>query len=258
MSDLGRALWPFFVVIILTATILLLAVTASLIIGRRRLIEAHRRFVHRLLTVQYEERSRVAAEVHAGLTHRVSLLQHEITDWRRRGHSGTVSERDYRFIEQELAEFNQLARRFARKLHPTSLDSAGLRTALETLIEELRRTTGLKVQLECAATGLPKGRLGYSIFGVVQEALQNVIRHAEVLEAWVTVRVEGEWIVVEVRDEGVGFQPLPPTEASVDGIGLLTMRERTQLEGGAFDLRANSGGGTRVVARFPMTERTDA
>lgn len=77
----------------------------------------------------------------------------------------------------------------------------------------------------------PKGRLGYSIFGVVQEALQNVIRHAEVLEAWVTVRVEGEWIVVEVRDEGVGFQPLPPTEASVDGIGLLTMRERTQLEG---------------------------
>lgn len=235
---------------ILTVTILLVGVVASLVIGRRRLVSAHRRFVHRLLQTRYEERRAVATEIHANLTHRMNLILHEVAETRR-GSEDIPPESRLRFIENELRDFNEFARRFARKIHPTSLDSTGLRDALETLAAELQRTRGLTVHLDCEATGLPKDRLGYSVFGVVQEALNNVVRHAGVTEAWVTVRREGDQVVAEVRDDGAGFVPVPPTETSAAGIGLVTMREQAKLEGGTWEVESRPGSGTRVVARFP-------
>lgn len=256
MSDLGQALWPFFLVVILTVTILLAGVVASLVIGRRRLVRAHQRFVHRLLHTRYEERRAVATEIHANLTHRMNLILHEVAETRR-GSDGIPPEGRLRFIEDELRDFNEFARRFARKIHPTSLDSTGLRDALDTLAAELKRTRGLTVHLDCEATGLPKGRLGYSIFGVVQEALNNVVRHAGVTEAWVTVRREGDQVVTKIRDEGAGFVPVPPTETSADGIGLVTMREQAQLEGGTWAVDSQPGGGTTVTARLPASGGQD-
>lgn len=250
MSDLGQALWPFYLVVILTVTILLVGVVASLVIGRRRLVSAHQRFVHRLLHTRYEERRAVATEIHANLTHRMNLILHEVAETRR-GSDGIPPDTRLRFIEEELRDFNEYARQFARKIHPTSLDSTGLRDALDTLAAELKRTRGLTVHLDCEATGLPKDRLGYSIFGVIQEALNNVVRHAGVTEAWVTVRREGDQVVAEVRDEGVGFVPVAPTETSADGIGLVAMREQAQLEGGAWEVDSQRDGGTRITARFP-------
>lgn len=255
MSDLGRALWPFFVVIILTVTILLVAVVASLVIGRCRLVEAHQRFVHRLLAARYDERRSVATEIHGGVTQRVGLILHELALVRRTAPADPALGSQLQFLERELRDFNEYARGIARRIHPTSLDSTGLRDALDQLAAELKRVEGFTVHVTCDAAGLPKDRLGHSIFGVVQEALRNAIRHAGVAEAWVTVHREGDEVIAEIRDAGAGFVPVPATESTGAGIGLATMREQAQLEGGRCEIHSTPGAGTRVVARFPIRGR---
>jgi signal transduction histidine kinase len=88
----------------------------------------------------------------------------------------------------------------------------------------------------------------------VQEGLTNVLKHARASEARVRVHRLGPpegpaRIEVEVRDDGVGFDPRSPTE---DRLGLLGMRERIDLAGGSFRCESSPGGGTRLAATFPL------
>jgi signal transduction histidine kinase len=126
--------------------------------------------------------------------------------------------------------------------------------AIEALIER-RREAGLEIVSELALPDPERGGAGLipeletTVYRLVQESLTNVVRHARATTARVSVRLTDEVVIVEVQDDGIGFD----TDAQTTGFGLAGMRERVYLAGGTLQLHASEPG-TLVSARFPVKE----
>jgi signal transduction histidine kinase len=146
-------------------------------------------------------------------------------------------------------------------LRPASLDELGTQPALEALVDRVRAQSGLDVTLD-VRLAYEEGRsarrhapeLEVAIYRLVQEALTNVVKHADATQVAVVV-VDPEYddgqLVIEIRDDGQGFDP----DDADAGFGLLGMRERVALVRGELEVRSAPGEGTTVVARIPV-ERT--
>jgi signal transduction histidine kinase len=139
------------------------------------------------------------------------------------------------------------------ELHPAILDDLGLAAAIRQHVDRLARRAGFQAHMDITLDQrrLP-GPIESACFRVLQEALNNVVRHARATVVTVTVHEGPEDVEVMVRDDGVGFDTASVQTTRRSGIGLLTMRERTVLTGGSFDLRSRAGQGTTVVATFPV------
>ncbi|MGH2873672.1 MAG: sensor histidine kinase, partial [Solirubrobacteraceae bacterium] len=151
-------------------------------------------------------------------------------------------------IESEIANL----RAIISDLRPSLLDDLGLMPAVEALLER-RRASGLRIDLElalpgerCDGDGLG-AELQTTVYRVVQEALTNVVKHAQARTARVSIRLDGDELTVEVSDDGGGFD----TAARTAGFGLAGMRERVYLAGGVLRI-ASDRRGTVVQARLPV------
>jgi signal transduction histidine kinase len=144
-------------------------------------------------------------------------------------------------------------------VRPAVLDELGAEAALDSLVERMRRrgievemTVDLAFQSGRAATRHDE-ETETAIYRIVQESLTNAIKHAEATAATVTVVEDDGFVLVQVRDEGRGFDPSAPASASE--FGLIGMRERAESLGGALTLEAQPGAGTTVTARLPVRHR---
>jgi signal transduction histidine kinase len=155
-------------------------------------------------------------------------------------------------IEREIGNL----RAIITELRPAALDELGLRTAIEALLERHREQSGFEIRAELA---LPAGRgsqerledeLETVVYRLVQEALTNVAKHARAAAARVAVRDGAGEVVVEVEDDGLGFEEL----SGGGGFGLAGMRERVSLAGGTLTV-SGSGEGTLVCAHLPARRR---
>ena len=148
-----------------------------------------------------------------------------------------------RELEQALAELRELA----RGIHPSVLTDRGLGAALEALANR----SPVPVELEtvnCAALPAPVATTAYF---VVAEALTNVAKHARSDHAEVRARVEGGWLTIEVRDDGVGG-------ADAAGSGLRGLSDRVSALGGALEIDSPPGAGTAIRARVALAHRRRA
>ena len=140
-------------------------------------------------------------------------------------------------------------REIARRLRPEALDDLGLASALTALSNDLSRRTGVRVQRRLAPdlrSLEPDEEL--VVYRVAQEALTNVARHSQAMQAWVGLTRDGGAVSLTVRDNGCGFEP-----AANDGggAGLRGMRERAVLVGASLDVESRPGHGTTVRLRLP-------
>jgi signal transduction histidine kinase len=161
---------------------------------------------------------------------------------------------------QEVREIAQTTlnniRSLSQALHPVLLDEAGLESTLDWYIPTVERQTGLVLHYEKSGESFPVGAsAGVQIYRVVQEALNNVNRHSGAKEAWIRLRFLAEELEMEVEDHGKG---LAPVEGQT-GIGLVAMRERAEILGGAVSVTAlgtaqANGTGTLVKLRVPRAK----
>lgn len=152
---------------------------------------------------------------------------------------------------QEVTDIAQSAldkvRSLSQALHPVTLEEAGLESAIDWYLPVVERQTGIAIHY--SKTGAPfeiESSTGVHIYRVLQEALNNVTRHAKTKEAWVRVSFHDESLRLEVEDHGVGLQT-----NGKRGIGLVAMRERAELLGGNIELTRVAGGGTLVRLTVP-------
>ena len=96
-------------------------------------------------------------------------------------------------------------------------------------------------------------QLELALYRIAQEALGNAVRHAQA--SWITLQMsnDGDWIVLKVSDNGIGFDPQALTEGRPEHLGLFSMEERANLAGGQLDIISAPGAGTTVVARVPIS-----
>ena len=209
-----------------------------------RLEKERRESGWRVLAAQERERSRIARELHdeVGQTLTAIALRAE----RAAGEPDTRTTALTEITETALRSLEDV-RRIGRELRPEALDDLGLVNALIALCSRIDRQRGLRVRrdLEWQLPELsPEVEL--VIYRAAQEALTNVLRHAEATEVLVSLRHQGEHVVLIVGDNGRG---LPP-RLSEGGLG--GMRERALVINGQLEIRPGTPRGTDIVLRVPV------
>jgi two-component system, NarL family, sensor histidine kinase DevS len=141
-------------------------------------------------------------------------------------------------------------RRLAVELRPKALDDFGLVPALERLAETFAEQTNVDVHIEAALgdSRLP-GEAETALYRIVQEALTNVVKHANARTVSVVLTRKGEAAVVVIEDDGRGFDP---SADHAEGLGLLGMRERIALVGGRLSVESAPDRGTTVAVEVPL------
>ena len=178
--------------------------------------------------------------------------------------SGDLAEGAEPQLDQALEQLNLTVtglRRLIADLRPAALDELGIKPALEALVTRLATIGELEASLDArlayeerrTATRLvpPVEETAYRL---VQEALNNAIKHAHAGQAEVTLLEDEHVVTITVTDDGRGFDP----ERLTDGFGLVGMRERVALVGGTLDIRSAPGQGTTIRAVLPARHRDEA
>lgn len=202
-----------------------------------------------LQTVREEERSRIARELHDELGQALTALRIDLGWLKGKCDSqGDLvvkrSEAAYALVERTI----DALRRISEDLRPGMLDVLGLAAAIEHYVSQFQERTGIACTLSMNREEFEIGdALATAIFRVVQEALTNVLRHAAADRLSVEIEECGSEIRVRVQDNGGGFQ----NTAGKKTFGLLGMRERVKMLGGAIEITSPAGQGTRIEASFP-------
>jgi signal transduction histidine kinase len=158
-------------------------------------------------------------------------------------------------LREDLQEVREVAqstlnniRGLSQALHPVLLEEQGLESTLDWYIPTMERQTGMRLHYEKSGKSFPvETGAGVHIYRILQEALNNVVRHAKTTEAWVRLQFLPESLQLSVEDHGSGFQ----REAGQRGIGLVAMRERAELIGATLEVTPAPGGGTLVRLDIP-------
>ena len=250
MPSNDLTVWALFLAAALSVAIILGAFVTALIISQRRRIAVEREHSQRLLAAQEEERSRVARELHDDALQRLALIRHELAQVA--SVAGPEAVHRISGVSGEIEELGTVLRTAAHHLHPSVVEKAGLVRALGALAEEFGRTSALEVRLALPAADLRVAPgVGIAAYRIAQEALRNVIRHAKVDRAELSLTVEpaARALVLRVADHGRGFDA--QTARPEDGLGLIAMRQRAEALGGRLTVAAAAGGGTEVEAVIP-------
>ncbi len=152
---------------------------------------------------------------------------------------------------QEVSGIAQSAldsvRSLSQALHPVTLEEAGLESTVDWYLPMVERQNGTVIHYEKAGTPFPlESQMAVHVYRVLQEALNNTMRHSGAKEAWVRLRYSGNELELEIEDHGAGMHP-----NGKRGIGLIAMRERSELLGGTIRFLQPPGGGTVVRLKVP-------
>ena len=205
--------------------------------------------VRRVVDAQELERKRLARELHDETGQALTSILLGLKPLEQL--ASTEEERAAVTSVRELVVSTlQDVRRLAVELRPTALDDFGLAAALERLAEGFREQTGIEVDI---AAQLGDGRLPEEVettlYRIVQEALTNVIKHAEASRVSILLTRANGAVIAVVEDDGGGFDPAATRDG---GLGLLGMRERLALLGGTLRIEAGAHHGTTVAAEEPL------
>ena len=208
-----------------------------------------------LIRARENECARIARELHDDLNQRMALLSVELEQLGQRP-PGTDDElrNQLRGILKQATEISSEIHRMSYNLHPSKLVHLGLVAALRSLCGDLGKSNGARIDFshEDVPADLPQD-VSLCLYRIVQECLNNVIKHSGVREATVELHGTGSQIRLRVSDSGIGFDMESPRLRK--GLGLVSMRERLRLVGGTISIESHPSQGTQIDARIPL-ERT--
>jgi PAS domain S-box-containing protein len=205
----------------------------------------------RLIASQEAERQRIARDLHDDLSQKLALLNIDIDQLGRGALApgGEWSAR-VRTISRRTREIASDLHRLSHELHPTKLQVLGLIAAIQSVCHDVSRQHEMVV--EFVHEGVPRTvppAASLCLYRITQEALHNVVKHSGAKRAAVRLATEGQFLDLEIADQGVGFAP---DGFENTGLGLVSMRERTNFLGGRFVVHSGPGLGTRIGIRVPI------
>ncbi|RQS67516.1 sensor histidine kinase [Burkholderia sp. Bp8963] len=203
-------------------------------------------------TAREAEQRRIARELHDELAQTLATLKNDL-EWLL-----DHVPQDDALLARKIAAMHGLARgavaatrRIASDLRPLMLDDLGFAAAMQWLVQDFRQRHGVACTLRVDP---PEHRLdepyATAVFRIAQEALANVARHAAASQAVVDLVCTDDAIALAIRDDGAGFDPGDPRKPG--SFGLVGLRERAYLVGGALTIDTAPGKGTTVEVRIPL------
>jgi signal transduction histidine kinase len=157
----------------------------------------------------------------------------------------------------ELSEVREIAqstlerlRGLSQSLHPSILDDYGLEKAIESYVAQFGKQTGIVIRYEKQGSGPMVGSSeAIHVYRILQETLNNVVRHSKSSTAWVRLKITPHHLRLEVEDHGIGV-----SEGASGGLGLIAMRERADILQGKIELQRPVEGGTLVILEMPLAQ----
>ncbi len=216
----------------------------------------------RMIEVHEEARKKLARDLHDGPTQSVAAMAMRINIARR------MMKKDVNAAGEEMVRIEDLAQRTTKEirhmlftLRPLILESQGLGAALKSMGDKMKETYGQTVVIEVddnVAKQMEMGKQGVAFY-IAEEAVTNARKHANAPTIWVRFNaVEPNLILLEIADNGIGFDVKAITQSydnrSSSSLGMVNLRERTELVNGLLHIDSTPGKGTRVMAYIPLTE----
>lgn len=216
--------------------------------------------VDKLITAQEDERKRLAADLHDG------IIQSLIAVWYRIQRITSTTKLQDDECHSELNETSRLLneqileiRRMLYDLRPLILDNYGLFPAVESYVQKLQEKNSISIELSIKGSDENlNSRLEITLFRILQEALTNVIKHANATSASVALTAEADIISLKVDDNGTGLNTsLLSTVNYQERLGLAGMHERALLLNGTCNIESWPGKGTHIFVTLPIPEQVE-
>jgi signal transduction histidine kinase len=215
---------------------------------------------NRMMEIQEESRKKLARDLHDGPTQSVSAIAMRVNFARR------LMERDLKAAAEELYKIEELARRTTKEirhmlftLRPLVLESQGLIATLESMAEKMQETfdQNVIIQADPRVVDVLESSKQAVVFYIAEEAVNNARKHAQATRIWVRLKMLREGMsLLEVEDDGVGFDinSVDSNYENRGSLGMINLRERTELVNGLLRIDSAPGRGTRVQVVIPLTE----
>jgi signal transduction histidine kinase len=228
-----------------------------LMLNQSRQMQEHlRHLTRKILTAQEDERREISRELHDEIAQTLTGINVQLASLKReatvdtKGLKGKISGTQ-RLVRRSVG----IVHRFARRLRPALLDDLGLVPALNSLINGVREANDLPIKLttfpELQELDVRKRTVFYR---VAQEALTNIVRHAEAKFVHVIFKYRRKTVLMEIRDNGKSFNVQYVLLAKGKRhLGVLGMRERVEMVGGTFKIESHPGQGTLISAEIPFS-----
>jgi signal transduction histidine kinase len=237
------------------------ACAVSYVVSFRRLIhfrsverekEIKHLFIERAIDAQETERKRIARELHdaTGQALTSMLVRLRAIEDTERFDEALADTSEVRAMARDALDN---VKRMALGLHPIALDDLGLEEALRRYVDSFARTTGIEVDFHVSGMDDPAivpQPAGIVLYRIAQEALTNVVKHANATSVSVVLAAKDERIQLIVEDDGVGFDD---DSGLLYGFGRQSMKERAALCGGTVGFESRRGGGTSVFVGIPAS-----
>ena len=216
-----------------------------------------------LVSIQEDERKRIARDLHDGLGQSISLIKLAVENVLETMASGAhdAAQDALQQIIPRLREALLDVRRVSTELHPSILDDLGILPTLSWFFREFEAVCGRIVidkVLDVSEQDVPPP-LKITIYRILQEATSNIIKHSGASRVRVSIHRDDDALHLSIEDNGQGFDPEQVCTqcdgCSTDvcrGIGLVSMKERVTLSGGNYRLESSPGFGTRIFAAWPI------
>lgn len=228
---------------------------------RTRMAEARRQLLQQLVTAQEDERRRISRELHDQMGQHLAAIVLLVNSLKDFPQLETATNTRFEQLEEVAHQISREVDTLAWELRPTVLDDLGLHAALGNHLEKWSKRSGVPVDFH--STGLADRRLPpqmeTAIYRLAQEALTNIIKHAQATNVGFILERRGNQVSVIIDDDGCGFdvEALLATPAGERRMGVLGMQERTTLVGGTLNIESTPGAGTTIFVHIPLTHAAD-
>jgi PAS domain S-box-containing protein len=212
--------------------------------------EQLRDFAARLEAVREEERTRVAREIHDELGQALTALKLDLSWVQSKTRRAAEIRKKMKAMMAHVDDTIERVRRISSELRPAILDDLGLIPAIEWQISQFRKRTGIRTQIVSNADGLQLPvDASAAVFRVVQEALTNVMRHANATRVGINLDRIDDALRISIADNGKGIRH--SQETGLKSLGIVGMKERISRLGGNFNIVSEPGQGTRLDIVIP-------
>src|SRR5258706_7084566 len=228
------------------------------VVEHKKSQEARGHLLRELVTAQEEERRRISRELHDQMGQHLNALMLGLKNLGIScGNGSSPHTRSFHRLQELTEQLMEKTHSLAWELRPAALDDLGLQTALSNYVEKWSERSGIKADFH--SQGLARQRLPppieTAVYRIVQEALNNILKHAGAHRVSVILELRSNQLRAIVEDDGQGFDSEAAVRFAPDeghGLGLLGIQERVALIGGNLNIESEPGAGTTLVTRIPV------
>jgi len=218
---------------------------------------ARQEFTQRLISAQEQERKRLAGELHDSLGQNLSLIKNRIQLALSAPGLAPTSANHLEAASKLMTDCLNEVRNLAHHLRPLPIEQSGLTDCLETLVQEVAESSAIRFERRFEKVDdLFPGEQATVVYRIVQEALNNLVKHSRAADASVTVERDLHCVRLKIEDNGKGFDKstvIGPHRIR-SGIGLTSIDERVRMLGGSLDIRTGPAQGTVLQVEIPLHE----